>query len=216
VPEAQTRLRLNIDGNWTAAEMSASFAAINDLYALRQALEIVRHDADEMRLFFERYYFGPRYVPPGIFRRMGHLAGMPAVSQLLQTPDDLMSILEPGERLQVRTIRYGSEGFKDFWGVGASVGHLKELIVKLIDVGAGRKRRKLEEEGIEIDNEAKRLKNAREYIQIAKELGYTEPELRQMITWTDKRQIVLIDLARQQKLIGVDKPSSKDNSNDAR
>ncbi|MEO7560348.1 MAG: hypothetical protein ABIT23_08865 [Nitrosospira sp.] len=131
------------------------------------------------------------------------------VSQVLQTPDTLVSILQPDERLQVRAVRYGSEGFKDFWGVGTSIGHLKDLVIKLIEVGTGWRRRKLESDTIEIDNEAKRLKNAREYVQFAKELGYTEVEIRQMISWSDKRQLVLIGLAQDGKLIGVDEPSRK-------
>jgi hypothetical protein len=201
------QLRLNIDGHWTASDMSTSFAAMNDLYALRQAFEILRQDANEMQYLLKQFYIGPERLPLALLRRFW---GMPTVSQGLQTPDDLVSILQPGERLQVRAVHYGSEGFKDFWGVGSSIGHLKDLIIKLIDVGTGRARRKLENETIEIDNEARRLKNAREYIQLAKELGYSEAEMRKMISWTDKRQLVLVGLAQDGKLIGVDKPSNKD------
>jgi len=211
----ESRLRLNIDGRWSAAEMSACFSAVSDLYALRHALEVLREDASETDSLLERFYFGR--VPQrsaNAFRRLQGLAALSTTPLVLQSADDLVSILQPAERLQVRAVHYGSEGFKDLSGIGTAIGHLKDLILKLIDLGTGRKRRKLEEESLEIDNEGKRLKNAREYLGLIKDLGYSEGEVRKMVTWSDKRQLVLVGLVQDQKLIGVDKPSSKDRGAD--
>jgi hypothetical protein len=208
-----TRLRLNIDGHWSATDMSACFQATNDLYSLRTALTLLEDDWREAQYFFERFYLrrGPSRIPPFMFRRLGGAQFFPNAGASLQSPDQLVELLEPEERLQVEAVYYGSEGFKDLTGIGTAVGHLKDLIIKLIDVGVSRHRRPIEEEGLRLDNEAKRLKNARDYLALAKEAGYSEAEIRQMVLWSDKRQVTLVALAEQGKLVGVDQPSSKDH-----
>ncbi|MBT9137328.1 MAG: hypothetical protein DDT34_02418 [Firmicutes bacterium] len=209
-----TRIRLNIDGRWTATDMSLCFQATSDLYALRTALTLLEDDWQEAQYFFERFYLrrGPSRIPPFMFRRLGGAQFFPNAAAGLQSPDQLVELLGPEERLQVQAVQYGSEGFKDFTGIGTAIGHLKDLVIKLIDIGVGRNRRAIEEEGLKLDNEAKRLKNAREYLALAKEVGCSEPEIRQMVLWSDKRQVTLVNLAEQGKLIGVDQPSSKDNA----
>jgi len=80
-------------------------------------------------------------------------------------------VLYPDEELEIRRIEYGSPGFKDLAGLGDIVGHIMEFIFRLIEHRSRREKRKLE-------NDRLRIENAREFVQLAKECGYTEADIR--------------------------------------
>jgi len=47
---------------------------------------------------------------------------------------------------------------QDLAGLGAVVGHLKDLLVKILELAASRERRHLENEALRIENARKRLR----------------------------------------------------------
>lgn len=210
--DEHTRLRLNIDGRWSAVDMSACFAAMNDLYSIRQILHVVEGDVNRFRFYFDGLRLYDRITKFEELSSLRRAYDLSVIGREILIADRLVEVLEPFEQLQVFAIRFGSEGFQDFTGLGSAIGHVKDLVIKLIEVAIGQRKRRLEEDGIELENHAKRLKIARDHIEIARDLGYSEMEIRKMIYWIDERQLVLVKLAQEGKLIGVDEKSKKDGS----
>ncbi len=91
-------------------------------------------------------------------------------------------LLEPEERLVVQRVLYGSPGIKDLVGVGEIVGHVKDLLVRLIEHWSTRRQRSLENERRELENQQLQVEIAKQFVGLARELGYTKKEMRQLVS----------------------------------
>jgi hypothetical protein len=180
-------IRFNIEGRWTTHDFSEFFRSVTHLYSLNVLIELERQDNQQL----ERYYMELRE-----FSRMGPLprrmwrtfarTGMLSdqVGEKLITASSLdrsFDFLEEHEHLRVRRCNYASPGNIDLVGIGQSVGHLKDLVTKIIDVRVQAPERNLRNEILEEERKSAALKNLREQIGILKELGYSEAEVRQII-----------------------------------
>jgi hypothetical protein len=204
--ESTEIIRLEIDGRWSVSEMSRSLAHLEDLYNLRLILETMQ---DEWR-DWEKFNMEFMHFPPfrkSFKRRM--MSPFPFVYPFLQTPviplapDELSKLSRmvfPNEQFEVRKIEYGSPGFKDLAGVGEITGHLKDFLVVLLDRWLNRKQRKLQDDEREIRNEGLRIENARQFVQLAKDAGYSEQDLRGLIRFVDDRQETFIHLIENSKI----------------
>ncbi len=81
----------------------------------------------------------------------------------------------------VRCCTYASPGVTDFTGLGQALGHLKDVIIKLIDVKTASRERNIRNQILEEELQATALRSVREKIAILKELGYTEADLRSIV-----------------------------------
>ena len=70
-------------------------------------------------------------------------------------------------------------------GVGEIVGHVKDFTIKLIENFSSKRSRNLNDEEHELRNQALRIQNAREYVALAKECGFEDSELRQLVHVVD-------------------------------
>lgn len=122
-------------------------------------------------------------------------------------PPDALRFLEPDEKLYVVRIEFASPGFTDLAGLGTIIGHLKDLLLKLIELAATREERKLE-------NQKRRIEIAREYVNVAKEMGYNIAEVRQLVRWVDSKQSQVIPLIEQTKITGVQVLNTPSTSGD--
>ncbi|MDR7555726.1 MAG: hypothetical protein QN157_08970 [Armatimonadota bacterium] len=122
----------------------------------------------------------------------------------------LWQLLEPEERLAVRRINYASPGATDLAGIGTVVGHIKDFILKLIERRDSRRRRELDEERAALENERIRLENVKSFVALARDLGYSETDLRHLIRYVDGKQDILVRLIEQRKLVGVSMPETTD------
>jgi hypothetical protein len=111
--------------------------------------------------------------------------------------------LDPDERLHIRRINYASPGSIDLVGIGAVVGHIKDFAIKLIERHDSKRGRELSDERAALDNERLRLENARTFIALAGDLGYSEIEVRRLVAYVDDKQEPLVRLIEEDKLRGV-------------
>ena len=202
--QEQKILRVEIDGTWTADEFSDSLRSITEIYGLRAVLGIEQQSLNEMEMYYEVANLPFRGVPRRL--RAAYLAyGFPLSTPLIDSnnPSGALRLLEPNEQLYVEKIQFASPGFKDLAGLGEIVGHVKEFLQTLINVAVHTPRRRLEEEKLAEDVETKRIENARSFVGLAKDLGYSNAKIRQLIGWTDDRQAKLLPLAREGKIRGV-------------
>jgi len=202
-------LRLGIDGRWAAEEMGRSLLHIQDLYNLRLIIQVIYEDwRDLERLYDELMHFPSfrrgkrrRLIYPALFSNPYQIP--PAIPLVSQDLIRISNFLYPQEKLEVQRIQYGSEGFKDLAGIGEIVGHIKDFILKLIEHKSAKRQRELENEEKEIRNQQLRIENARSFVALAKECGYSEPEIRSLVHFVDDRQQTLVDLIDTDKIRSV-------------
>jgi hypothetical protein len=171
-------VRLHIDGHWSAREFG----------------ELLLYEKDLLPLV-QRYVKRHRFLPPPF---------LPWLPTIPTNSDDLIRLsrfLYPAEVLTVRRIRYGSEGTKDLAGLGAIVGHIKDLIIHLVDLHVNRDRRRLENEKLEVDIEFQKIETARNYVSLAKECGYDQTECRKLVSFVSEKQEPIVKLIEQSKLL---------------
>jgi hypothetical protein len=175
--ESRSILRLKLDGMWSAEELGRILVSLSDLYALRLFLELLREDTIEWM----------RYLPEfGRFRLSlrGPSKRRPFPAPFLYWPSPpplsegdlsrISQIVEPEMRMEIRRINYASPGIADLAGVGAVIGHVKDFVLKLIERKDQRRSRELSEERAELENDRLRLENARNFVTLVMDMGYTK------------------------------------------
>jgi len=205
--ESRQKIRFEIEGLWSAEEMGRFFLFLSELYNLRLFLELLREEARDLDRFYELigpgpfdYRRGRRLTRRGLYPwAFGLAAGLPPIWNEAQI-GSLSALIEPEERLDVRRISYASPGSVDLIGIGAIVGHVKDFTLKLIDRQDSKQQRKLSEERAELENDRVRIENARSFVALARDLGYTDSELRQLVARVDEKQETLVRFIEQQKL----------------
>jgi hypothetical protein len=173
-----TVLSLEIDENWYAPEMGTFLLHLNDLYRLYLGLEEIY--AEERARDYLRH-----------IKEQGE--------QQLNLTKGLVYISHKAERfnhLRVVRIQYASPGNQDLAGIGVIIGHIKDFILRLIELHVSKEERRLKNERLEIENLSERIK-------IAKEVGFTDKEIRNALGWAKKRQKTISDLIEDGKILSV-------------
>ena len=173
-----TVLSFDINENWYAPEMGTFLIHLDDLYRLYLGLEVIQ--ADE----YARNYF--RDMKAHKEQRLSLTKGLVSISHKAQRIN----------HLRVVRIQYASPGIQDLAGIGVIVGHIKDFVLRLIELAASRDERRLKNRRLELDN-------LREQVQIAKELGYTDKEIRNLLGWARKRQRTVYNLIENGKIRSV-------------
>jgi hypothetical protein len=203
-------LRIGIDGRWEASEFAASLTALDRLYTLRFGLSL---EQDDLHYLSELYLDAPIPPFPSPTRYLRSWAKLtpPAYLRSERTPltsskriSAVSRLLEPGERLVVQRVSYGSPGIKDLAGVGETVGHVKDLLVRLIDHWSTRRQRKLENDRRELENQQLQVEIAKQYVALAQELGYSKQEMRQLVSTVMHEQKPLMGLIASGKITSAD------------
>lgn len=193
-------LRLQVEGTWTPGEMGQLLTHLHDLYDLRLLFEPhERRDGRELWWTWWEVYF---YRIPFFHRQVTKNILLTLLGE--KTPfSPIRGMILPKHQLSLAYVKYGSPGSIDVLGLGQIIGHVKDLVVKLIDHFSSRELRQLGTEKARLENDRLRLTNAREFVSLAKELGYTDGELQAIVNWVDERQQTVVDLAGSGKLIGA-------------
>jgi len=210
-------LRLEMDGRWSAEDLGHALRDLSDLYDLRLFLESLRDDQRDWEHFYEELMHFPPFrhrwrrkfstsnpflcPPPGF----GGAALPPILDEAHLSR--LRRLFEAEERLEVRRVRYASPGITDLAGFGTIIGHLKDFLLKLIERRDTQHQRELSDERASLENDRIRLENARNFVALGRDLGYSETDLRFLVAHVDGKQDSLVRLIDQQKLRSVTTPN---------
>jgi hypothetical protein len=204
-------IRLELDGRWGVDEIGQCFSSLADLYDLRLYLESVRDDQRDFERFYEELlHFGP--VSRRWKHRLARAGPLPWMAgyglQTLIPIDDshlsrLRGLFDSEERLEVRRITYASPGFADLAGLGTVVGHLKDFLLRLMERRDNRRQRELNDERAELENDRLRLENARQFVALARDLGYSDTDMRALTLHVDNKQGPILKMVEQRKLSGI-------------
>lgn len=202
--QSNQTLRIEINAEWTADDFAKTFTALDELYSMRAMIQIEEESIREMVKSAEGFY---PIQPVGRmwFRSMvrGPGLGFPAgIPQFIDSnaPDRTFGLLKRQERLQVRRIQFASPGQLDLTGIAPCIMALTPLIIFLIKTYISAPQRKLENEQRAADLEAKRLKNARDFLDLQEDGGRSNIEMRNLHHYVDERQLVLIRLFESGKI----------------
>lgn len=91
-------------------------------------------------------------------------------------------MLRAPRSLRLRKVQYSSPGFTDIAGLGQVLGHVKDLLVRIIDFYAAKRKQQIETKILEQELEAARLKNLFERARFLKEIGYTDEDRRRLLS----------------------------------
>lgn len=179
-------LRVEIAGRWSARDFADYYESIDALYCLFAVVSIEKDSARD----FEQFYrdFLEFYPGPNSSRRYRYFLGMQrGLGGFGHTPIDpskfreAAALLHADEQLTVRRCEYASPGATDFTGIGQALGHVKDVVLKCVDVWINRDERKIKNQILEQERDAAALKNVRERLSVLKELGYTDSQCRQIL-----------------------------------
>ncbi|MFC4269603.1 hypothetical protein [Polaribacter marinivivus] len=104
------------------------------------------------------------------------------------------------KELQIIKIKYASPGFADFGGFGAAIGHLKDLLLKLIEVFENRKSNKINNERKEIENDILRIERSKKFIELLKDINYPESKIQKILETEDKSIMVLKNFVENRQI----------------
>jgi hypothetical protein len=139
--------------------------------------------------------------------QFGYIGAPPLLPSVnFEDPEALRRLIEPDEQLQVRRIEYASPGLKDLAGVGEVIGHLKDFLLRLIELAVTSPQRQLENDERELNNQRLRLENARLFVQVGRDIGLSEHELRQLAGFVETKQDPIIRLVEDGKITAVSTP----------
>jgi hypothetical protein len=210
------RIRVKIDGEWSVEDFAQFFSSTGYLYAIFAAVDL----ETELKPKLDPYFDLPHFLsyagalPSSARRRFAHaLVRAQAGSISLASPEFLKapaSSLMPDEYLKVRRCFYASPGGIDLVGIGQAVGHVKDLILKMVDLKTTGADRELKTQILEQDLKAAGLKNLRDEIGILKELGYAESDIRRMIAASRPAVGSLANLADQGQLTFIEEVENND------
>ena len=83
--------------------------------------------------------------------------------------------------------------------------------MKLIERRDLKRQRELSDERAALEIDRLRLENARTFVALARDLGYTDTDLRHLVAHVDEKQEPLVHLVEQQKLRDVSIPDLTDH-----
>lgn len=202
-------IRIEMDGRWTAHELGELLVSLSDLYNIRALLTFMSKqepDSETFVLNFLRQLSLQKAdeqlnVPlRAILAPYAWGGSIPLESRELSR---LSQNVHPDGTLQVRRVNYSSPGSTDLAGIGVFIGHIKDIILRILDWRLEWEKRKIENQQAQAELDRIRIENAQKLIDIAKGCGYSDAELRQMISFADGRQEVIVRSIQDNRIRNV-------------
>src|ERR1051325_7404328 len=109
-------IRFCIDGRWSVQEMGEFFLDLNSLAILLVSLRL------------------------SALRTLAQKQGFVTLEEYLQW---VIGLVGNNRLLEIKSIHYGSHGIQDIAGAGVIIGHIKEFILKIIEIFLDKKKRRL-------------------------------------------------------------------------
>jgi hypothetical protein len=175
-------LRLDLDGDWTVAQMAHLLASVDRLYEIP-----VRAYGDG---------------------ELGSLGGTLRYVDAFNMSGEPLFIREE-LRLRLLRVRHESPGFVDLLGLGKVLEQVRLFTEKLIDLREQRRRESLEREYLEAQIEQVKTENLRQTMRAlseAKELELRNSEIRHLILDVDRQQEHLARLIEEEKITAIGAP----------
>jgi hypothetical protein len=133
-------------------------------------------------------------VPPGIGAR-----GNPARVQW-RAVESNSALRKRGQHLDVVAVRFGSSGIADFAGFGEIVGHVKDFVLRIIEMRRGKE---LAQEELR----ERRIENAKSFLDVyerARDLDLSPHQREALVANIDGAQGLFLDMVDKGQVTGVE------------
>ena len=214
-------LRLNIDGDWTINEFAQTFEAIQQLYDFQVYCRWLQHmdhrQSPRKRLYrmMEMMDLHPMEAefllrfPSATWRESdATLESISATTKEIREADFPTHLAGPA---RVKRINYSSPGVTDIAGVGEIIGHIKDLILRVLEMCLNREHQKevarklkLENDKSEIQMAQVRLEAIDQFIDVARKAGFTKTQVRSALQSVDGKVELLVSLVQQGKITSIE------------
>jgi hypothetical protein len=187
-------ISFEVDGNWIIDDVEKFSSALRYLYKLGLLIDYIHRSSRGQRS-------GSFWVDN--FNKMYQVKDIAFLESLLKKyyyPSDELTFAQ----FEIVRVQYASPGVVDLVGLGAVVGHIKELAIKTIEFGTTRRQRELENEQREEEIRKLKLENAFEYVKLLKECGYEKDEIKSLVSLIGEKQNVLFELVLEGKITNVE------------
>lgn len=198
-------ITIYLNGKWSVFDMQKYFNALNYLYQYYGWTEIIINDLDSQKGILALSYLNSRCLG-----RSTTIIDQEYNTWIQIDNEEIVDndLLQP---LIVKKIQYASPGMNDLFGAGTIVGHLKDILLKLIDIFLNRKARKteiekliLENETIKIENQILQLKRNQELIKTLKNLGIKNEEIKILLDKEKKHLFGIVQLIDEGKITYIE------------
>jgi hypothetical protein len=155
-----------IDGKWSVCDMILFYQSTQNLYDLYSYNYILQKEINNTpNEISKKFKFALALIFSRIFNRETTIISMLNYTHTFhkRSENERIELVEP---LRVIKEKYGSPGFKDIAGAGEIIGHIKEVLFKVIDIYVNKKKRKLETEKSELENERIKIANEKARIEV--------------------------------------------------
>lgn len=198
-------LRLGIGGHWTASDFSDCLRSINTLYQYQVVIDLAYQDYNEWEKFYLDFPLPPSRLRRYRARQLQHVGFFSGniVELLLSESENIEQLIAPNEVLTVKKIHYASPGDIDLLGLGKAIKEIRTFLQFIIEYCGNNENRKIDRALKREELRAKRIENARQFVHVLRDIGFSETEIREMIVAVDKSQGTLIDLIADDKLLTV-------------
>jgi len=165
-----SKLRINIDSDWTMSDFANLFREIESLYSMhREYSEGLKLIKDKKRS--KTKYIDKRHTPlfhfmssRSIIRSFYHEEG------IYHENDNIFISGRISSELTVVSVQYSSPGFTDIAGLSGALGHLKEILMHYLPNKSTRQDIKIKEQ-----------ERIRLQIQNLKEMGFSSVEIKKIV-----------------------------------
>lgn len=199
------RIRFYIDGDWTVNDQIEFLTIIQNLYDYYSYFHLLTNSgSNNLKTLAIAYIQKKIFGESAHFYKIGDAYKIFRVEVVDTTKvyeDRLDKYIEP---LKIIELKYASPGFQDIGGLGAIVGHVKEMLFKIIEIYENKNKRKLEEKKAEIENHILELKRNQEYVELLKKTGFSEEEIRKMLLHEIDNTGKLLEYVDKGQLKGIE------------
>ena len=111
-----------------------------------------------------------------------------------------------GSTLQLKRVQYASPGFIDIAGMGVIVGHIKDFVLRILEMRADGPKRELELQVQQTELQRARIENARALLSVVREAGSLSitSDTSEVLRWIDGRQGYLLDMVNKGIITGAE------------
>lgn len=206
----KNNLRMNVDGKWNAFDVGVFFMTLNRLYVFFTLIEVLKQSDlkgdKELKNSTRRVMIANQYIP--LNRIL--LAFLPS-SSLMEDKElgkyfrEFTSLRRIDyQKLEVLRLKYSSPGSFDLVGFGAVVGHIKDLVINLLEGKRTKTKRDLENEKLKIQNDVLKLERNIKQAELLEKVGISSKEIRQIFLQKLNDEYNIIELLNEGKIKGIE------------
>ena len=180
------------------------------ILSLSSFTEMDRESEISSEKLFEQFLYlrqGHRRLLKVIDRELAKMAACGQRDLFLAAPAEIAALCgatNVEEELAVVHIEYGSPGVQDVAGIGKIVEVMKDFIEWIIEYCSSHKARKLDNEARALKNQELRIQNATRFVELAKQCGYRQADLRQLLPLVLEKQETFEGLAEHGKIVSAE------------